>query len=347
MKLATIERIHSVRPHPNADALEVAKIKAWPVVIKKGEYKDGDLVVFIVIDSIVPESNPYFKFLEGRKYRVWNAKFRGAPSQGLVCPSFVYTQTLSAVKMDDDGTYNSQIHEGLDVTEDLGVTKYEKPIDASIAGDTAGNFPTNLIPVTDEDNLLNNPNVLHELYGRQCYLTVKADGSSCTIIHQDGVVRVCSRRLEQKEGSGFWKIAETLFLPENLKKYGKNIAIQAEACGGKIQGNKMDFLAPDLLVFNIRDLDTGKWLGWHEIITVCSILGLQTVQVIWNRENFTFDETWTIDRLQAIANDVAYIQRNGQKKPGEGIVLRPMEPAFSEVLNGNLSVKILNVNYKQ
>ena len=87
-KLASIEKIHSVQKHPNEEVenLEVAKIKEWPVVVKKGQFKNDDLVVFIQIDSIVPDTNPYFEFMRRQKFRVWNAKFKGAPSQGLVCP---------------------------------------------------------------------------------------------------------------------------------------------------------------------------------------------------------------------------------------------------------------------
>src|SRR5688572_13423941 len=87
-KLATIQRIHSISTHsnPEVERLECAKILEWPVVVKKGEYKENELVVFIVIDSIVPKENVYFSFMEKQKYRVWNARFKGAPSSGLVCP---------------------------------------------------------------------------------------------------------------------------------------------------------------------------------------------------------------------------------------------------------------------
>jgi hypothetical protein len=60
MRLATIQRIHSITPHPNPEVLriECAKIKEWPVVIPKGIYKNDDLVVFIEIDSVVPATDP-------------------------------------------------------------------------------------------------------------------------------------------------------------------------------------------------------------------------------------------------------------------------------------------------
>ena len=39
MKVATIERIAEINPHPNADALELAKINGWQVCVKKNEFK--------------------------------------------------------------------------------------------------------------------------------------------------------------------------------------------------------------------------------------------------------------------------------------------------------------------
>lgn len=343
-KLATIERIHSVQPHFNADALEVAKIKEWPVVVKKGEYKDGDLVVFIRIDSIVPSTNPYFGFLEKQKYRVWNAKFRKAPSQGLVCPlSIIDSQTVDGIGRMTHRFGPDILQEGDDVTEILGVIKYEKPIDASAAGDAKGSFPTHLVSITDEDNLLNYPEVLDELRGELCYLTVKADGSSMTVIHNNGEVGVCSRRLEQKEGTGFWVIADSYGLPDKLKAQTLNLAIQAEACGGKIQGNPLGLQRPSMFVFNIKEISTGKWYGWEDIKATCDLFGIPTVQLVC--DPFVFDDTWTIARLQELANKVTYTTSTGEIRKGEGIVLRPVTPKYSAALGKSLSVKILNQDY--
>ena len=337
-KLATIEKIHSIQPHPNLEVtkIELGKVKEWPVIIPKGQFHEEDLVVFIQIDSIVPESNPYFEFMRKQKFRVWNAKFKKAPSQGLVCP-------LSILPPKHFANLDIQYQEGDDVTEILGVIKYEKPLDLSMCGDAKGGFPTHLIPITDEDNLLNNPEVLNEFIGEECYITVKADGSSMTAICQNGEIRICSRRLEQKEGTGFWKIAEILDLPNKLKALGKNIAIQAEAVGGKIQGNPMGLSEPSMFVFNIKDIDTGKWYNWNEIKELCFILKLTPVLPIM--ENFTFH--MSISELQDIANHVIYTTSNEEKRNGEGIVLRTVIPKYSSILGKLLSVKILNQEYNK
>lgn len=353
-KLATIEKLHSVQPHPNKEVekLEVAKVKEWPVVIPKGQFRDGDLVVFIQIDSIVPYTNSYFAFMERQKYRVWNAKFKGAPSQGLVCPLSIlpgFTPMGKMVEVEtfayNNGTETLKFCQvGDDVTEVLGVQKYEKPIDSSICGDAKGGFPTHLVSITDEDNLLNNPDTRGEFIGEMCYITVKADGSSMTVINDNGEIRVCSRRLEQKEGTGFWKLAEKFDLPRKLKELGKNLAIQAEACGGKIQGNALGLSDQKFFVFNVKDVSTGKWYGMEEIKKLCADLSIPMVQFVC--EPFKFDDTWTIARLQEMANKVTYVTAIGQMKPGEGIVLRPCTPKYSPTLGKSLSVKILNQEYK-
>lgn len=338
-RLATIEKIHSIQPHFNADTLEVGKIKEWPVVVKKGQYKDGDFIVFIRIDSIVPFTNTYFAFMERQHYRVWNAKFRGAPSQGLVCPTEILGSGYTFMNDREE-----LFMEGDDVTDVLGVTKYEKGLDASIVGDAKGGFPTHLVSITDEDNLLNYPEVLPEFLNVDVYITIKADGSSMTVINDGTEIHVCSRRLEQKEGTGFWKIADKYDLPNKLKTTVQNIAIQAEACGGKIQANPLGLAEQAMFVFNIKDISTGEWFGWNDIKELCCLLGIPTVRLAC--EPFKFDETWNIARLQELANSVTYTSVTGQVKKGEGIVLRPLIPKYSAILGKALSVKILNQEYK-
>jgi RNA ligase (TIGR02306 family) len=64
-KLATVAKILDVQPIKDADAIEVAKIRDWHVVVKKGEFKPGDLCVYCEIDSVMPD-RPEFEFLRPR-----------------------------------------------------------------------------------------------------------------------------------------------------------------------------------------------------------------------------------------------------------------------------------------
>src|SRR5579863_8664556 len=114
-KLASIQRVLDVQPILNADAIEVLTILGWKVVANKGEHKVGDLVVYCEVDSILPEK-PEFEFLRKNHFRIKTIKLRGQVSQGIVFP-------LSILPI-----ANNEIvawYEGLDVTERLGITKYE------------------------------------------------------------------------------------------------------------------------------------------------------------------------------------------------------------------------------
>lgn len=111
-KLAHVEKIVDIRPIPNADKIEVATVLGWQVVIKKGEFKPGDRVVYIEIDSRVPKDNPYFAFLQDRNYKVKSIKLRKTVSQGLIVP----------MSLLPEGVYQ----DGDDVTDLLGITKIEE-----------------------------------------------------------------------------------------------------------------------------------------------------------------------------------------------------------------------------
>jgi RNA ligase (TIGR02306 family) len=91
-KLASIRRIDSIDPIVDADAIEVATVGGWKIVVKKGEFAVGDLAVYLEIDSWVPtELAPFlskgkepreFEGIKGERLRT--VKLRGTLSQGLL-----------------------------------------------------------------------------------------------------------------------------------------------------------------------------------------------------------------------------------------------------------------------
>lgn len=108
--LAHIEKIADIQPIPGADKIEVATVLGWKVVIAKADnFQIGDKVVYIEIDSKVPE-RPEFEFLRDRKFRVRTIKLRGQYSQGLIVPMSILG--------------NKDYEVGTDVTKELGITYY-------------------------------------------------------------------------------------------------------------------------------------------------------------------------------------------------------------------------------
>ena len=327
MKLASVEKIHSISVHPNADTLLKAMVLGWPVVIKKDAgYKDGDLVVFIFPDVIVDKENPHFAFMEKAKWRVWNARFKQEISSGLVMP-------LSILPPKDYA-------EGEDLSTALNLSKYEKVLDVKLAGQAKSNFPSHYVSVSDEDNLRSYPRALEEFKGKECYISAKWDGSSATFLRYNEDVHVCSRRLSLKEGDNvFWNLAKKYKVIEQLNELGLNLAIGGECVGQKLNGNKLGLSNTDFVVYRMFDLNNKKELGLDEMQRYCSLLSLKMVPIL---HRFVFDESWTMEKLTQIADSGVYPNGN----PSEGLVLRPTEPVWSPYLSKNLSVKLINQNYK-
>lgn len=156
-KLVSIQEIKDVKPIENADKIEVVKILGWAVVVKKGEFKVGDKVVYAEIDSLFPEKEE-FEFLRDRGFRIRTIRLRGQVSQGICFP----------IDILPEGEYEI----GDDVTEILGVTKYEPPIPACLSGRAKGTFPS-FIEKTDETRVQVLQDRLTKFKGVKCVYSEK------------------------------------------------------------------------------------------------------------------------------------------------------------------------------
>ena len=194
-KLASIRQIAEIKPHTNADALELAIVDGWQCVVKKGEVRPGDFVVYFEVDSVLP-INPLFEFLRkscyvkkdwlpaGEGFRLKTIKLRGEISQGLVLPLETVFPTATGLPV-----------LGQDVTEILGVVKWDPPMPAQLQGLARGVFPS-FIQKTDQERIQNVWEEVKEKYDDVTFeVTIKLDGSSCTYYHNEGDVGVCSRNL--------------------------------------------------------------------------------------------------------------------------------------------------------
>lgn len=343
MKLASIETISEILPHSNADNLAIAKVLGWQCIVKKDEFKAGDKIVFVVIDTILPANAPWSQFLKDKKnpdksIRLKTIKLRGEYSQGLILPLSILPEAVQAW------------HLGADVGGELGIKKYEKEIPTQLAGIALGGFPSHVVATTDEENGLSNPDLVQEVLSHpELTITLKLDGSSCTIIARDGEIwQVCSRRLSLKEteSNGFWKAARQLKIPR-----GFTGAIQSELMGPGVQGNQLKLSEPTLFVFQIRQND--RFLSYEEMQNIThNILGTYTVPLITHKESKTFSE---LDQFQTLADSQKIVKslfpnlelnlKEGEEPHAEGIVVRPK--TYKASGNGRpLGFKIINRNYK-
>jgi hypothetical protein len=122
--LAHIEKVIEVLPIAGADRIELVKVLGWQCIILKGQMKVGDKCLYIEIDSVTPDL-PMFEFLRDRRFRVRTIKMRGQLSQGLAMP-------IDAALLKQLGMKESDLSEGLDVTDQMKISKYDPQLAAEL-----------------------------------------------------------------------------------------------------------------------------------------------------------------------------------------------------------------------
>lgn len=274
--MATVRLIDEILVHNNADALEIAVIGGWQCVVKKGEFKAGDLVIYIEADAWVPNTLAPFLQKPNSKLRAYNgiegnrlrhARFRGELSQGLVLP------------------LTDNYPEGFDLTEMLSVQKWEKEIPAVLRGDARGNFPSE-IPKTDQPRIQNiNRNLEQYLHNNEDFqVTEKLHGTSCTFyLDKDDVFHVCSRNLDLKEteGNTYWLVARELDIENKMREQGmQGLAIQGEIIGPGINGNQYGLNKPVFYAFDVFNVNTNSYESTQQTELAAARLNLFHVPII-------------------------------------------------------------------
>ena len=325
-KLASIQKVVALVPIEGGDKIELAKIQGWQAVVKKGEFKAGDLGVFFEIDAILDSTNPYFSFLADKKYRVHSMRLKKVLSQGLFCPLSVLIHW---------SINTNEIFEGDDLTEATKTTKYEPHIPTQLQGLMAGAFPSYLVPQTDELRIQSYPQVFDEFVGKEIYVSQKADGASATFIKYEDKLRICSRNMEFKtegnDGNLYVQIANELDL---MNRLSNGYSIQAEIVGPSIQSNRMGLSKRELIIFNVYDIENRKYLDYEDFLVFVNKLQLNTVKILYKG----LFKWASIDEMLAFAETVEYDNHT----PAEGLVWRPIKETYSGLLGGRLSIKTIN-----
>lgn len=157
-----VEITEPVEHHPDADRLSIIRIGGYLCISGKvpldpmdehsaltHRYKQGDLVVYVPEGAVVPERilrDGFWDEAKGKGLlagskgdRVKAKRLRGVFSQGLLLGVEMDEASLAGgpakgAIMGKDGQY-ILVRAGLDVAEDLGITKYDPPIPVSMAGE--------------------------------------------------------------------------------------------------------------------------------------------------------------------------------------------------------------------
>jgi len=327
--------IDKIEPIEGADAIETAVIGGWKVVVKKGEFAVGDLAVYLEIDSWVPtELAPFLS--KGKEPREFNGVkgeplrtviLRGQLSQGLLLPHSVAANAIAPGEI-------FVCEEDSDVTEVLGIKKWEKPMNAQLAGVARGNFPS-LIPKTDQERVQNLAVEVAAAQGGSYEVTEKLEGSSMTCYLIDGEFGVCSRNLDLKrdENNSFWAtaIADDIEAKMRAATGVGDFAIQGELIGPGIQDNIYKLNKPEFHVFDVYNIIWGEYMQpIYRRSFVEQVLGLKHVPVI----DASFVINTNVEGLLTMAEGKSVLNPIQER---EGIV-------FKQV-NGGMTFKAISNTY--
>ena len=339
-KLASIQRIWKIEPIEGADRIELAHILGWQCVVNKGQFREMDLAVYFEVDSFLPIA-PEFEFLRASSYRktdimgegfcLRTMKFRGQISQGLLLP----VCTFPAI------SENAEL--GTDVTEILGVKKWEIEERITTGGTMIGTLPYD-IPHTDETRVQAEPDLIQAFAGLEYYISTKMDGSSHSVGIDENGFHVTGHNYEYKDdgNSPFYELVKSMDLQAKMEAFAaannlSTFTIQGELCAPGIQKNRLKLTKPAWYVFTIQE--NGKRVGLTRMLEVCEKLQLESVPI----EEIGTDLPVKYPTVEALLERADGNYPKGGKK--EGIVIRPTEPVYCELVSGALSMKVVSNKY--
>jgi RNA ligase (TIGR02306 family) len=351
--MATFEvKTHKVtiKEHPNADALEIAKIEGYSSIVPKGTFSNGDIVVYIPEQSIVPEKLIEELGLTGRlagkaKNRVKAIRLRGVLSQGLIYPNkgnWILGELLNDI---------------------LGITKYEPPIPIALAGEV--DFVSQDYTIKyDIENFKNHINVLQD--GELIQITEKIHGTFTMISAVpsdwgltdsdkliDGRFIVASKGLggrglifkdnEKNINNLYLKTAKELNLFEKVgelaDRYGTIVTIAGEIFGQGIQDLQYGFNKAQFRLFDIafgKERVDKRYFDNDVVEAICEEFDIQRVPVLYvgafSKEVL---DTYTNGK-ETVSGQASHIR--------EGVVAKPLKERYSDGL-GRVMLKSISEAY--
>ena len=250
-----------IEPHPNADAIEIARIDGYTAIVAKGDFKSGDVAVYIPEASIVPDSILEDMGLTGKlagkdKNRVKAIRLRDVVSQGLVYKV-------------------ANVEDGEDVTERLGITKYEPRVPSRMSGNVTAAFGKTI--KFDIENIKKYPGVLQ--LGEDVVITEKIHGTLCQIGYSLDELIITSKGVGAKglifedkpenDKNVYVQIARQ-YKPvlDRLRVAYHTFYVLGEIHGPGIQDLQYDLTEKQFRVFDVfvGDPSNGRYLEYDEML---------------------------------------------------------------------------------
>lgn len=322
-----VVRLGKIARHPKADTLEITTVRGgYTVIFKENQYKEGDLVVFVPEDALVPLTDERWSYLrpsdwseqsedDRRKFaRIKAMRLRGIFSMGVI------TNSESCWSV------------GQNVQNELNILKWEPEIPAT--NGECERDPGFLPVYTDIESLRRWPNILR--IDEEVILTEKIHGANGRWLFNNERLWVGSHNNIKKDGPNlWWNIAKKFDLENKLRKV-PGIAIYGEVFGQVQKG--FDYNIPDgrssIALFDAMEIKHRRYLDYDEFLDIAKFLELPTAPILYRG-------LWN-DELKKMSDGKTVIG-NG-KHIREGFVVRPIKERWTDEI-GRVILKLVGEEY--
>ncbi len=201
-----VVRLGKISSLPGSDYLEITTVMGeYPCILRKGDYKEGQLVSFIPYDSIVPDTEEFHFLAPAPKKDKLGNITTPSPPVGQVPVKY---RTIKAKKI--RGTYSEGLivnappnaKEGDSIIDWFGLTKrvYEEELpEAEKGADENEKAPkTFSLFKYDLEGMAKYGHIFQE--GEEVLITEKIEGENCTITYAEGRLWVRSRNYFKRNG---------------------------------------------------------------------------------------------------------------------------------------------------
>ena len=314
-----VVRIGAIEKHPNADSLSITTIggpNGYPVILRTGDYRDGDLAVYVPVDAVVPAGDPRWSFL-GDHRRIRAKRLRGVFSMGLLTPA------------------DPSWEEGRDVAAELAIARYEPKEHGGCNTHGVDTHDPGGCPVYDIEPLRRNGRVLEA--GEEVWISEKIHGASARFVFDGTTLHVGSHRRFRldTEDCAWWKVARRYDLAAKLAAH-PGLCFYGEVYGA-VQDLKYGVLDGEglrLVLFDALRTTSRTFLDVDEFLTLAESLDLPVVPTLYRGP-------WDPSLARLAEGDS---MMPGAKHVREGIVVKPVHERFHRAV-GRVFLKLAGEGY--
>lgn len=324
--------LREVSAHPNADALDLARVGGFHAVVGKGAFAAGDRVAYLPTDSVIPgdvaEALGIAAHLKGSDgNRISAIKLRGIISEGIVLP----IATVRAVVVARGGDAALVDRPDVDLAPALGITKYEPPVAPEMLGRIRP-WPSFLSKYNIEN--IKRPEFADLLpIGLPVQVTEKRHGSCMCVAVGPGmapderaIVTSAEIAILEDDTNDCWRTVAQHDLVERLLDirahltatgiHVESLGLYGETLGGQDLKYGADKGAPGFEAFDL--MVNAQWLDAAVFRSACLATGTPVVPVLYEGP---YDPAAVAAVAEGPASDFSAHVR-------EGVVIRPLLEQF-------------------